>query len=75
MSLKATIDKILDKISSKLIKNNFDLGYATKIINSQLTYYVYAGKKSRKKITEKLNEDYEGINYNMEEKEDSDLLT
>lgn len=57
------------------MKNNFDLECASKIIDSQLTYYVYAGKRSRKKITEKLNDDYEGINYNIEEKEDSDLLT
>ena len=40
-----------------------------------MTYHVYAGKSSKKKIKEKLEEDFDDLNYNIDQSEDSDLVT
>ena len=40
-----------------------------------MTYHVYAGKSSKKKIKKKLEEDFDDLNYNIDQSEDSDLVT
>ena len=40
-----------------------------------MTYHFYAGKSSKKKIKEKLEKDFDDLNYNIDQSEDSDLVT
>ena len=40
-----------------------------------MIYHVYAGKSSKKKIKSKLEKDFNSLNYNIDQNEDSDLVT
>ena len=75
-SLEIAMNKILSKINSKYIyRKNINLGYASRYIGNKLIYQIYAGDKKQKKIRERLEKEYDSLNFNIDENNETGLVT